>query len=319
MKNIEYKFCKEYLYNKDKYVKQYVTDMLTKTSRMFVYDNLPDTIPVRILERFLQNNGNCIFTKYNDKYYVFTGALGGELDCYYEYTKFIVANPALKLNKEYTINVDCVLIRNDSNMTGLLPLLSKNAVINNDSEITLNVATKTLRAMLAISASDDKTKASAQKYIDDLDNGRINVIAENAFLDGVKLHNGVSVQSGYLQSLIEITQYQRASAYNDIGLNANYNMKRERLTASESELNNAILLPMARDMLECRKEALKAINEKYNLNISVDLAGAWKLEKELQEQQIETVDTPMENENFETEGEQNVDNVENVVVDNDNV
>lgn len=290
-KDILYKECREYLYNKDKYVSTYIESMLLKTNKMFTYQNLPNTVPSRILEYYLQKNGNVIFTEVNNNFYVFTGGKGGVLNEYYEYTQYIVNNPFLKLNKAFTIDKDCVLVRNDSCEMGLLPMLSKNAVLNNDVDITLNIASKIMRAIMTISASDDKTYNSAQKYIENIDKGVLSVIAENAFLDGVKMHNGVNIQSGYINNLIELTQYQKATAFNELGLNANYNMKRERLNTSEVSMNNSILLPLANNMLISRKESIEKINAMYNLNIDVDLNGAWLLEKELQEQDIENVKT----------------------------
>ena len=115
-KDLNYKFAREYLYNKDRYLDNYIDDMLIKVNQMFHYENLPDTIPKRILEKYLTESGYCIFTKHNDKFVILQGGLGGELNEYYEYTKCIVSNPYLKLNKEYTINEDCILIRNDSRM-----------------------------------------------------------------------------------------------------------------------------------------------------------------------------------------------------------
>ena len=293
-KDLNYNFAKEYLYNKDKYLFNFIDSMLIKVNQMFYYKNLPDTIPKRILEKYLTENGYCIFTKHNDLYVILQGGLGGELNEYYEYTKCIVTNPYLKLNKEYTINKDCILIRNDSRMIGLLPILSRYAVLCGDCEISLNMLTNVLRSQYLISAGDNKTKESADKFIKKLYDGDFSCIAENTFLDGVKVH-GVSGDSKYIQQFIELNQYLKATAYNEIGLNANFNMKRERLNQNEVDLNTSILIPFADNMLEERQKAVKKINEKYGLNISVELTSVWKMTKEsvdnaTQTQETETVE-----------------------------
>ena len=187
-KDLNYKFAREYLYNKDKYLDNFIDDMLIKVNQMFHYENLPDTVPKRILEKFLTESGYCIFTKHNDKFVILQGGLGGELNEYYEYTKCIVANPYLKLNKEYTLNDDCILIRNDSRMKGLIPILSRYAVLCGDCEISLNMLTNVLRSQYLISAGDNKTKESADNFIKKLFEGDFSCIAENTFLDGVKVH-----------------------------------------------------------------------------------------------------------------------------------
>lgn len=218
-KDVEYKQAKNLIYSKDVALNDFIDNMLIKCSQMFEYKNLPENITKRVLERFLQENGYCIFTKENDKFYIFCGGLGGELNEYYEYTKCIVSNPYLKLNKEYTINEDCILIRNDTKMKGLIPLLEKYGVLCGDCEVSINMLTNNLRTQFFISASDDKTKNSANEFIKKLIDGELSVIGENQFLDGVKVHN-VSSQANYIQQFIELNQYLKASAFNEIGLDA---------------------------------------------------------------------------------------------------
>lgn len=281
-KDINYQFARKNLYEKDLFLNNYIDDMLTKCNQMFMYEGLPDTVPKRILEKYLTENGDCIFTKHNDKFIILIGSAGGELNEYYEPTKYIVANPYLKLTKEYTINTendDCVLMRNDCKGRGLLSLLSKYAVLCNDCEISINMLTNNLRTQYLISAGDNKTKENADIFIKKLIDGDFSCIAENTFLDGVKVHNVVT-NASYIKDFIELNQYLKATAFNEIGLDANYNMKRERLTAGEIELNTSILIPLADDMLEQRRIAINAINKKYGLNITVDLSSVWKMQKE---------------------------------------
>ena len=294
-KDIEYKHAKNMIYSKDTALNDFIDNMLIKCNQMFEYKNLPDSVPKRVLERFLLENGYCIFTKENDRFIVLTGGLGGDLNEYYEYTKCVVSNPYLKLNKEYTINDDCVLIRNDSKMKGLIPLLEKYGVLCGDCEVSINMLTNNLRTQFFISASDDKTKTNADLFIKKLVDGELSVIGENQFLEGIRVHN-VSSQANYIQQFIELNQYLKASAFNEIGLDANFNMKRERLTVNEVELNTSILIPLADNMLEERKNAIELINKKYGLNIEVDLSSVWKMQKEGVDKAIETQDTETETE-----------------------
>ena len=294
-KDVEYKQARNLIFSKDIALNDFIDNMLIKCNQMFVYKNLPDSIPKRVLERFLLENGYCIFTKENDRFIVLTGSLGGELNEYYEYTKCIVSNPYLKLNKEYTLDDDCVLIRNDSKMKGLIPLLEKYGVLCGDCEVSINMLTNNLRTQFFISASDDKTRQNADLFIKKLIDGELSVIGENQFLEGVKVHN-VSSQANYIQQFIELNQYLKASAFNEIGLDANFNMKRERLTVNEVELNTSILIPLADNMLEERKNAIELINKKYGLNIEVDLSSVWKMQKEEVDKATETQDTETDTE-----------------------
>ena len=75
-KDVNYKHAKNLIYSKDIALNDFIDNMLIKCNQMFEYKNLPDTIPKRVLERFLLENGYCIFTKENDKFIVLTVCLG---------------------------------------------------------------------------------------------------------------------------------------------------------------------------------------------------------------------------------------------------
>ena len=262
--------------NKKKSVMFYINYMLNRTQSMFKYNNLPDTIPQRMLEMYLQTKGHCIIAEVDSKIYAFTGGLGGEPDVYFQPTLYTVANPALNLSKTFKIDDDCVLIRNDSMMMSLMPLFKKYATQLIENDISMRIVDINSRMPNLISASDDRTKASAEKYIADVENGKLGIIAESALLDGLKTQPYTNTGASKLTDLIEYHQYLKAGWYNDIGLNANYNMKRESLNSNESQLNDDMLLPLIDNMMAERRQAVDKINEKFNLNIKVDYSSAWE-------------------------------------------
>jgi hypothetical protein len=100
-----------------------------------------------------------------------------------------------------------------------------------------------------------------------------------------------------ITDLIEYHQYLKASLYNELGLNANYNMKRESINSNESQLNDDMLHPLIDDMLARRREALEEVNKMFGTNISVEFNGAWltnEKEEELTLEQMETATDSME-------------------------
>lgn len=276
--------------DKNACINQHIAYMLDRTQSMFEWVELPDTINSRIIELYLQINGNLCITEHNDNLYAFVGGLGGEPDVYYMPTIYTVANPALNFSKSLKIDKDCIVISNDSMYLGLLPLYTKYAKSLTETEISINIATINSRIMNLISAPDDSTYESAKKYIEDIKNGKQGVIAENAFLDGIKSQPyGNSGTTNTIKNLIELLQYQKASWYNEIGLNANYNMKRESIMADESSLNEDALFPLIDNMLECRKLGVDKVNAMYGTNIKVELSSSWldnKKELELQQNNI---------------------------------
>lgn len=289
----------EQIKSKDKSVNSYIQKMLAISQSMFVYTGLPETLPQVELETLLQTNGNVFVTKVNGALYAFTGGWGGVADAYNRPTEYIVANPYLQLNKTYKIGVDGVLVKNDSGANSLLPIFGKYGVLCADTLLSLNTCSVLSRITMLISASDDKTKQSADDFVSKIINGDFSVIGENAFFKGVNLQSINTQSANQIGQLIELLQYFKASAFNEIGLNANYNLKRERLNTSEVQMNVDALNPYVDNMLQERKKAVDKINEMFGTEINVELGSSWAIRKD--ETKTET-----ENENADTEN--NTDN-----------
>ena len=78
-----------------------------------------------------------------------------------------------------------------------------------------------------------------------------------------------------ITDLIELEQYLKASMFNEIGLNANYNMKRERLSESEVEMNGDNLYPLVDDMASNRKSGIERVNNLFGTDIQVEFNSSW--------------------------------------------
>lgn len=296
-----YKSFQCYIKDKDTAVLSFVENSLAKTQSMFKYEGLPESIPQDEIEKLLQTTGNCFVTKVDGVLYALSGGLGGEPDVYNRPTLYTVANPALKLNKTYKVETDGVLIKNDTNGNSLLPIIGKYAVLHTDGLISLNTASVLTRITMLISASDDKTKQSADLFLQKILDGEFSIIGENAFFKGVNMQTAPTTNSVYITQLIEMIQYYKASLYNELGLNANYNMKRERLNLGEVSMNVDALLPYVDNMLNERQKAVTKINEKYDTDISVTLNSSWNLEHENFETLVENTDPDSDKSGTDTE------------------
>ena len=265
-----------YVIDKDVSCKTFINYMNIRLQKMFHYEGLPETIPKELLEYYLLNNGTCYVTKVDGKLYALVGNFGGEPDPYYRPTKYIVANPALKIAKDYDLESEGVLVRNDPLWFGLYPLMSRYASLMAENMLTIRTADIMLRIMALLSAPDDRTKAAADEYLKDLEKGKLGAIGENRFFDdGIKMQSPPSNNGSYLTQFIELHQYLTGTFYNEIGLNANFNMKRESIGEGESSLNEDSLLPLSDEMLRCRKEDVEKINKMYDTNITVEFDSAW--------------------------------------------
>lgn len=291
-----YQRFQSYVKNKDTAVMAFIENTLAKTQAMFVYEGLPDTVPAEELERLLQTEGNAFFAEVNGDLYALQGAAGGEPDPYNRPTIYTVANPALKLNKSYKIGVDGIFIKNDTNGNSLLPIIGKFAVLYTDGIISLNTASILTRITMLISASDDKTKQSADEFLKKILDGDFSVIGENAFFKGVNMQTAATSNTQYITQLVELVQYYKANMLNELGLNANYNMKRERLNTGEVAMNVDVLLPYVDNMLHERQKALKQVNEMFGTEITVRFGSSWYLEHENYESLVTGVEVVTEEE-----------------------
>lgn len=269
----------DYLMNKDKSINLHMNLMLEKTLRMFEYKGLPETIPFSQLEKILQTTGSCIIAKVNDKLYALDGNLAGELDEYNRPTLYVVSNTWLNHYHEYGINgndsKDNIFCKNDFFNMGLLPIFKKYGTLLTENYITFRTLTISMRSILNISAGDDRTAQGAKEYLNKVENGELGVIAENQFFDGVKVHSTPNTNN-YLTQFIELNQYLKSSELQEIGINSNFNMKREYVGSSENELNTDILRPFVEGMLFFRKKFCEECNNLFNTNIEVDFSGLWK-------------------------------------------
>lgn len=275
--------------NKVKSVRYYIEMALLRTQAMFKYTGLPDTISKNILEFGLQTRGYSVVTEVNDdeitvnkdKYkggiYCFSlgVGLGGIPDYNNRPTEAIINNPALGYNSVKHIGEDCVLIRNDPLLFGLLPIYERYAWALAENDITLRLVDINSRIPFIASVGNDNEAEGAKSFFTDILNGKPSIVTGNSFTDGLKT-SPYSDRSNSIKDLIEYHQYLRAGMLNDIGLNANFNMKREALNTTESELNDDILKPLKDIMLDCRKSDFDKANQKFGTNITVSFNSAWK-------------------------------------------
>ena len=297
--------------------------LFNRTSTMFEYENLPSTIPYKEMELLIQSNGFGVFTKISEDYYIVNAGLGGVGDVYNRPTQAVVSIPYLKYNATLEIGSECVVVPNDTTKTGLKPLFDKYVNLLTENNISMLLTVVNTRLQTIISANDDRTVESAKQYLKDIFNGKMGVIAEQKLFDSLKVNNA-NTKNNNISDLIELEQYIKASLYNEIGLSANYNMKKERLINAEVEQNTDILYPLIDDMMECRQQAINEINELYGLDIKIKFSSSWgyknKVNEEVEEdeedgeviEETETVEEDEEDEEVieETETVEEVEEVE---------
>lgn len=263
------------LTDKHKLLKQFKNNQLNKSLTMFEWSNLPDTIPAVELEKMLQINGYAVIAEYQGKLYAFQAGFSGQ-DPYNQPTKAIVNNPALKNNTTYTIGEDCIVIKNDDMKQGLNGIYEYYGQRLIENQITMLMTDYNLRMPFTISSSDDQTTQSAKMYLKKIIDGSLGVIGEQKLFKALSVTPTNSKQTATFADLYGYQQFIIAQLNNTIGLATNNNMKRERLTTNEIEVNKNASYPLVDNMLKNRQQAVDAINEMFNADISVEYSSIWR-------------------------------------------
>ena len=268
--------------DQEAYCNVYIMYFLNRLQSMFKYEGLPDTIPQKYLENYLLVNGHCgVFMNGDKGLAVSNGSWSGIPDLYYVPKEYIIANPYVEdsARKPYTINEDIIVARNDTYCMGVMPMLCKfaRALAINDS--TMEIADVIARATLTITALNGRDKESVEEWLRNLRKGKLASIGTMPAMVGNQ-DNTVTIQpfqatASTLTDLIEYHQYLKAGLFNELGLNSNYNMKREAINSNESQLNDDALHPLIDDMLKMRKEFCDQVNEMFGTKISVEFNSAW--------------------------------------------
>ena len=263
---------------KDEIYETLLQDMIEASLPMISFKGLPHEIPLRSFNLYRQINGFTIFTKYKDKYYAFIGGLGGTPDPYYEPTIATIANPALNYNASLKIGTECVLIRHDPLMTGLLPWHRLYAYQMAEALCTLRIGLINSRAEYIITAMDDNEKDGATQFLATLEEGnKLGHIVAGSYLGKGEVNTLPYTQNAIntIRSATETLQYLYSKWASGIGLQATYNTKREYVSDKQSTIGDQAIKPKIDQILESAQEACNEINSLYGLKVTASLGDVW--------------------------------------------
>lgn len=295
-------------YTKSNIISFWINNTLNKCLSMFEWKGLPTTIPQRALELTMLRGGSTNIFKFNGKLYQSYGYISGRLNWNYMPQMTIVTNPYIKDFGSKTMKVyygkddaepvaelkydmECVYAPNDPLYTGVLPILQYYAEELAENRISKRLVTVNARAMNLFVAPDENARQSFESFISKLEDGELKaILARNILKDVQSLPYSQNNSMHVLTDLIEDQQYIKASLLNELGLNANYNMKRESINSNESQLNEDALLPFSDQMLKMRKETCRLVKELFNENWDVDFSSAWKEKRVEIDEMVDAID-----------------------------
>ncbi len=277
-----------------------------KVLEIFRYTDLDLTLPKRILESRVTQEGFAIVYEHEGNLYCTTIEPSGKQDVYGECHEvhFTHTNEGETIPMTRTIGVDAVMVRNDASRIGLDPLLTELALMMAQAKITALDNFMTLRTNRIIQAKDERSYASAVEYEKQIRDGAPAVILAEEFdaMEGINVHS-TPIPSNAATQTIELFQYISSHYYSELGITLNNNMKSQYV--NETELGKSTGMPLIYNMLACRQEAIDEINALFNRSIKVCLSEEWNDELELDEEPAQEMPEEQETENEEpTEGDE---------------
>ena len=293
-----------------KQINKAVRDYLSATAMsMFRYEGLPDNVRPEDLERMLLENGELIFTKWRDEFYIFQFTGTGKQNYLGELDSYQVNNPYVNCNHVFT-DKDAVRVRNTDNSVSLSGMLDMYSELLSESYITLNMSDVNARLSFLISAGDNATKTSAELFLKQVYEGKQGIIGSQPLLDSLSV-NPLAEHRDF-QSVIQLNKFYYSDFFQKIGLTNLYNNVHDRISATETQFTATSIYPFVDNMKKNREQAIEKINKLFGLNVSVEFTSSWDYRimngenlsgKDFRGNSEEQAGTPEENK--ETENEDN--------------
>ena len=236
---------------------------------IFKWNNLPNGIDEKWIERWLFTEGQCVFFK--DKTYGYMIAKvtpNGEINFYDEPTK--VRPYGTNYVGESLINdSECVIIRNNDIMLPTAFTVKLFALRLADISRTIDINVHAQKTPNLIKCSE-RQKISLKQLYKQWNGNEPVIFADNELND-----ENFDILDTEAPIVFDKLQIQKHEIWNEcmtfLGINnANMN-KRERLVDDEVQANNEQIMYSADVMLKARERACERINEIFGLNISVEL------------------------------------------------
>ena len=273
--------------------KEKMIEKITRYSQIFDLKGGTSTIPNWRLKQLLLIAGFGAFAPKDGKLYFLLGHLGDTPTPDYIPSKFIFANAYIPWSGELRLKDQCVLAKNDTGFSGILPILKRHTHLQTHVELSFFITTVMSRLTAFGVAGRDQEAEAIDRVLEDIEKGKIRALTDQNILNQIHTQPYAG-DARFITSLIEMMQYSKAAEASDLGLQANWNAKRETLTSAETLLNTDVIHPFVDNMWDCWQEWIAEVNEKYgeyldNGEYTLDWASSWK-QNDMQEETQERKD-----------------------------
>lgn len=249
---------------------------------LFKWNNLPNGINEKWIERYLFSEGSCVF--YKDPIIGFMVAkIGntGALNYYDEPTTIRpYATNYLYENKNTDDQLmngeDCVIIRNNADCIPTFPMIQLYSADLTNIKRTIDTNIEGQKMPIIIKCTDKQKLSLKQAIKQKQDNEPVIYGDKNLNTEDI------NVLKTDTPIVFDKLQVQKTNVLNEcltfLGINNANTDKRERLVTNEVDSNNEMIQINSDVMLETRKQACKEINKMFGLNISVERRNDLKID-----------------------------------------
>ena len=237
----------------------------------FSWNGLPSNLNQRFMELSLFDNGQVVFFKDDvmNEFLCLKAIRVGMIDVYGEPIK-INAFASNGYFKPLTNKKDGVIIFNNyvRNTPHIRLMDYAKRIYTLERTIDINIHAQKTPIMLKTSKKLEFTIKNLYKQYDDFEP----VIITD---DGMDLTDSIKVIKTDSPYVADKLEEQKRKLWNEalsyIGIDNNSSEKNERLTKDEVMVSNGLAVANRNAKLQARQDAVKAINEMFALNISVDV------------------------------------------------
>ena len=269
-----------------------------KVLEIFHYSNLDLTLPKRILESRVTQDGFTVVYEHEGNLFCTQTMPSGKQDVYGECHEvhFTHSNEGESIPMTRTIGVDAVLVRNDAALIGLDPLISEFAAFEAQAKVSFLEHFTMLRTTRIIQAKDQLSFDSAMEFEQQIRDGVPTVVLSEPIAGGGMDVHQTPAPANSTSELISLVQFITSRYYSELGITLNNNMKSQYV--NEAEMGKSTGMPLIYNMLACRQEAVDEINALFGRNIKITLSEEWNDELEGDEGPVapaeETSEAPAE-------------------------
>lgn len=248
----------------------YYYKLMLVARSLFEWENLPNNMDERWIEKYLFTSGKCIFYKDPVMGYMVAGlAQQGGVNCYGDPTSvYPVAENYVYSGEKLVNGENCYVIRNNDLMLPNFPIIRHYAykLCNIDRAIDTNV--EAVKTPIIVRCSE-KQKLSLKNAINQRKDNEP-VIWSSDLADINEMVDTLTTNAPIVFPQLQTQKHMILNeVFTDLGIN-NANMdKRERMVANEVEANNEQVKACEDVMLKARQQACKEINRIFGTNISV--------------------------------------------------